>query len=175
MTDAAGPLSLVEQTLKNTLGDCAAFRTWVGASGDDAQEQARNRIHRAALGPPDDLAEYTKAELARKRPYVLFWDTPDFEIIADSDAGYEITGTLAVRFEWDVPEAIKNDPDEIDLRFKNIVGEILAELFAKRTEGGYLAVTAISKADMYNRTEPGEAKTVGDVVWWDWAIGHSGI
>ena len=182
MTTPAGIISLPIQNLRVSVADCDAFRTWVGASGDDAQEQARARIHNTALPPPDGGGEYTLNEMKGLRPYAIIGMAPDdrqpgFQMSIDSvgAAGfdYELSGRLAMLFEQDVPDEIKNDPGEIDIRFLNTCGAILAELGVLSGQGGYLAWSDLDAHGPF-RTHPEFVETYGDVVQLDMTIDWQG-
>jgi len=175
VTDAAGYISLPEHYLLVSLADCATFRTWVNASGDDAQAQARARIHDTALPPSSTGEPYTLAELQRFRPFAII-DTMQARRFAKeaTRAMLGTTGVLLLILEQDVPEPIQNDPAEIGRRFKNAVGKIANELLAQAEDDGKLDIQAVDYTEPYYRTEEDVHETFGDVVCAQLFIEHEG-
>ena len=159
MTVATGSMALAKQNLLYAIADCAAFRTLVGASGDDAQAQARARIHRDAIVAPEsgDIA-FTADELQKLRPCVLL-GTGDFS----KENALSRSGRIVAYFFWDVPEAIATDPAEISLRVENLLGTIDQEMTVLARTGGYfdgeMEVEGVSRSarELY--------PTQGDFIW----------
>jgi len=172
----AGCLALAKDTLKATLGDCASFRTWVGASGDDVQAQALNRIHKDDLPPPEDSNVYTLAELQALRPFAIIYTAGGFRKEYDaSPAEFENTGTLAVLLEQDVPERIKNDPAAIADEFETVIGQIMDDLCALVDQAGYLTITAINLPEEWVRSDPKSEPDFGDAAMAMLFVEHKGI
>ena len=149
LTAAAGCISLPEEILRASLADCYYFRRWQGAAWSQAEALAR--IYPDAL-PPPTADGFTLAELTALRPFVLLWTEPQagFRLHHDSsgsDFFYNHSGKLSLLFEQAVPDAIKDDPAEVDRRFKNEVGLMICSrdgdkpgLCELSGQGGYLAI-----------------------------------
>ena len=168
MSTIAGPIMLAQEYLRTTLADSAAFRTFVGASGSEAQTQALNRIHHEGL-PLEKVGEtFTASELRALRPCAIVW-------IDDGGAGYSTTalaagvwsdrGSLHVELQWDVPDEIRGDMDEADRRFKSLVGQIIADIKVLAYAGGYLACEEISLVEGPVHIHPDDESSQGDYVW----------
>lgn len=162
---------MAQTNLEELLADCATFRTWVGASGADAQTQARNRIHGVALPPPERGGEYSVAELRRGRPLAMIWMAPD--------DGYERTplgesGAFIIRLEQDVREAVANDPNAIITEFQEVYGAIVEEMNTLSRSGGYLLCRSIMPVDQVHRardeTHPAQGDTVQVDLRVEWGL-----
>ena len=161
----AGCLALAKDNAKATLADCATFRTWVGASGDDAQAQALNRIYKDELPKPADGNTYTLEELQARRPFAIAYTGPGFRLEKDSGDSTWSTGTIAILLEQDIPERITNDPAAIADEFETVIGKIIYEFMALAVggTGGYLSATSISVPDEWVRSNPDAKADFGDV------------
>ena len=158
MTAATGSMSLAEENLQNTLADCAAFRTLVGASGDDVQAQARARVHMETIVSPEsgDIV-YSVEELQKHRPCVLL-GTADY----DEEDSLIVTGRIDAQFYWDVPDAIAADGAEVMRRFRNTLGTIRSEMKVLARTGGYFDGTM--SVDSVVRSAREAIPTQGDFV-----------
>jgi hypothetical protein len=181
MTAAVGSMSKAREVLRVALADCDSFRSWVGASGEDAQDQARARIHDDALPEPEDGGpELTLAELRKHRPYAIV-ATATFgrDHVSTSDGyDYGADGGLSLQLEQDVPEAIKNNPAEIARRFENLIGSVIDDLCALSGTSdaeSYLAFESIKMPEPWSRTHPDDHPTEGDAVRAELLIEWSGI
>jgi len=161
MTAAAGSLMKAQDHLRTMLANAAAVRTWMGV---ETVAAALAKIHHEALPPPaDDAVEYTLAELATYRPFII--------VSTDEENGYRKTaeamgvfaagGTLRVELEQAVP-ADKTNPAEIAILFKNSIGAIIDELVGMVDTAGYLAFDQIAMTLGPFRATEDEATTQGD-------------
>lgn len=166
MTTPSDSISTILETLKNSLGDASTFRTWVGASGSDAQEQARKRVYKQALPPPESGPTHTLIELQTYRPFVIisFFRFAREQVATSSNFEWENNGELLLHFEQDVPPEIADNHAEIGVQFMNNLGGILDDLCDLAGQGGYLAFTEIDMYEPWYRTHPDEAATEGDAV-----------
>lgn len=169
MTDPAGSVSKAQENLRGSLADSTAFRTWVGASGPSAQQQALNRIHHESLPPRTTGEAYGLVELQGMRPFCLL-STIRFHKrkIAAFDFGEE--GTLALHFEEDVAVEIVSNEGEIGRRIMNSVGQILDDIVNKSGTPLYLDIDEVELGPYIRSTEE-QAEAEGDFVWVD-AVVH---
>lgn len=164
MTAPAGSIMLAQDNAKNTLADVTAFRTWAGASN---QAEALALIYHDGLPPPADRESYTKAELELYRPCALFWTDPDAgfgsEVIATSGdvSEWEDRGKIVFSLEENVPADIAEDLSEVDLRFKNSIGQIMDGLKGLFGKAGYLACLKMDM-DGPHRVKPDNETDQGD-------------
>jgi hypothetical protein len=141
---ATGPITKAEDHLVETLANCARFQTLVGALN---ATEAKASIHTDALTEPASDGIYTQAELEALHPYAL--------VATDGDAGYymEFSSMSAVggheyadggRIVLALARIAPGVSITADERgWKEIVGEIIAQLFVLAGGAGYLAITAI--------------------------------
>ncbi len=165
-TAATNALALAQNHLRVSLADCATFRAWVGATGDDAQQQARDRIHDEGLPEPPLGVVYSLEEIQALRPHAII-STLSFRSEHDSSGsgfGFAHSGILVLRLEQDVPTDIANDMAEIGRRFTNLVGAIWDELEALSGGGGYLAIESIDMGEPFGRSAEQDAESIGDFV-----------
>jgi len=170
---AAGSISIAQDLLRTTLGDCATWRTWVGASGASAQAQARARIHDEALPPPANGDQYGRDELRALRPYALI-GTNRFGSIstaASSSLEHDDSGELTLRLVWEIPDNIIDDHAAISREFLNGVGQIWDELLALAGQAGYLAISQIDMPEPWQRNEQDAAETEGNEATVDLVVG----
>lgn len=171
-TAAAGSLATVQETMRTMLGDCAAFRTMVGATGANIQAQALANVYHEALPPPSAGGEYTLDELATMRPFALL-STLAFEKTHDSTGDgfqYSESGTIWLRLEWDVPVDIADNDQEIGRRVDNDIGGIIDDLCDLAGKGPYLSMEHIELTEPWSRTRRQERASNGDAVVADFTI-----
>jgi len=172
----AGCLALAKDTLKASLADCDSFRTWVGASGDNAQTQALNRIYKDDLPPPTNRNIYTLAELNALRPFAIIYTADGFRKDKDASPGeFWHTGSLAILLEQAIPERIKNDPAAIADEFETIIGQIIDDLCALVDQAGYLSITAINYPEEWVRSDPDAEPDFGDAAMAMLTIEYEGM
>jgi len=173
MIAASGCITLVEENLKKSLAASSTFRTWIGATGDDANDQARSRIHFDEWPPPSDGNAHTSAEMRALLPSAIV-DTEDFTATESAVGEHDNSGFLRVKLEWDIPERILNDPGAIAREFKNIIGGIIDDLFAMSGTAERLSIRQI-RMERPDRTHPTEECDLGDVFCTKLIIEHYGI
>jgi len=167
MTAPAGCISLAQDYWRKTLAGSATLQVWAGVHTDPSPATAvLERIHHEALPPPDSGGEYTLSELQSLRPYVIVWTEEEsgFELnISDMDAsqGFVESGSLRAELVQDVPSEIADDPAEVDLQFRNTVGQILDDMAALAGQAGYLAFTRIVASGPH-RAHPEHVTDMGD-------------
>ena len=163
MTAATGAFGLTFEYLRASLGDSDAFRSWVGASGDNAQTQARNRVHRESLRRAK-TGEYTATELGQRRPFAIVV-SESFDMTADSSSGVDQflrSNGLWLHLEQDVPLGIENDAQELSVRWWNIIDAIVADIAALSGQAGYLAFNRITAPEEWYRASKREVRRLGD-------------
>ena len=164
MTAPAGSLMLAQDNAKKTLADVTAFRTWAGAAD---QAEALDRIYHDGLPPPADREGYSKDELELYRPCALIWTEEDAgfgaEAIATSGDAFEWQGRgkIVITFEQNVPPEIAEDLAEVDLRFKNSIGQIIDGLTDLFGGAGYLACLDLTMDGPF-RVRPDNEPDQGD-------------
>jgi len=179
-TAAAGSLSLTLDTMRNTLAKAAAFRTWIDASGDDANQntQALARVFEDELPLPAAGGEYTKEELEALRPHVLVegFDGYHSESDATGDAAAfgSRSGAISLRFVGHVPPEIENNISEIGRRIRNDVGQILDDMEALRETAGFLTITTVDIANDWQLSPDDELETMGRYAEMNVDVGFSG-
>ena len=164
MVTPAGPISLAEDYLADTLAAVSAFQTLVGAA---SAAEAKESIYNDALpAPAADGGEYTLAELQDYHPYALVETDPeggyqmDFASIGgDGTHEYRDSGKLILRIVRLIDTAGEIEDDE--RTFKNTIGQILDGLWGLAGQAGYLAITAIRVVG-WHRFHPNDEPALGD-------------
>ena len=140
MTTPSGILSLPMKYLRDSLADCAAFRTFAGAAD---QAAALARIHYFELTPPADVEAYTKAEITALRPYAIVATQDRNGFSAELDgASDHFEFADSGRLWLYVARTVAGDQPELE--FCNHLGAIVAGLCKLAGQAGYLALTEIS-------------------------------
>jgi len=164
MTAASGPKAKALDCFRDTLADCTSFRTWVGASGDDAQAIALSRIHKRTTPPPEDGRVFGVDELRDLRPYAVIWcerfSTP--KVAEPQTFGEE--GEFTVHFVQDIAPSLEDDEAETLHVMDNLVGDVMSDMSALAATGGYLAVTGFESEDP-GLGAPDEESAQGDIAW----------
>lgn len=165
-TAATNLLALAQNNLRVSLADCATFRTWVGAEGDDSQQQARDRIHDEGLPEPPLGVTFGLADLQALRPHAVISTLGLHSEHGSTGSvfGFDDSGILVLRLEQDVPQDIAHDMAEIGRRFTNTIGAIWDELKALSGGGGYLAIESIDMPEPWGRSAEQDAESMGDFV-----------
>lgn len=168
MTEA-GPIAEAEVCLRDTLADCAHFRTLVQASGSGAQEQARNRIHYDLLRERRAGDQYGELELNELIPYALVGTLPGDEgasgdAVSTGSAGFNFVHSGGRGKLWLVVchEAPKDVPEyEVNRRGKEVIDQIISDLEGLAGTGGYLAMLHWLLLERM-RTDPDNVEIMGD-------------
>jgi len=160
MSTATGATGIAQETLKNLIADSTTFRTWVGATGDNAQAQARNRVHEDRLVLPTGEG-FDKDRLEGLRPFaVVGTGGPEsFTAERESRAGWLESGVVFLTFEDDVAPAIRHDPTEYFKRFRNNYDAVIAEV--QTAAVGVWDMGNPSIVDGPNEKQPEETETQG--------------
>jgi hypothetical protein len=138
---AAGILSLAQDALRSTLADSTTYR----ALTDPVMEQAAAlaSIHRDGLPAPADTHEYTLAELEGYRPFATIVDDDD-NSFAGSTVDWMHRGRMLVTIERDAPDGASPTPsDPATKEWRDIIGQIIADLQTVAGTAGYLDITSI--------------------------------
>lgn len=127
----SGVLSLVQETLKNTLGDSDTFRTFCDV---DDRAGALARIHHERLPAPDNGQEYSTDEMEDLWPHaIVTMDVAEgFVIVKTSATGFQGSGTLWLMVARMLPQGAD---DVIDREFKDYAGDIIEDLCAACVDG----------------------------------------
>ena len=161
---AAGPRGKAEEYLRNTLADCAAFRSWTGTTNNQAA--ARNRIHYDTLPLPDDKDEFRPDELQRLRPYAIVShkrEDDGHHLEQISTHHFSSSGVIEMVFEQDIPEDAEFNAAQFQQRFKNTMDTIASELWALThpAAAGYLALTDITMVGNPQEARLSEEQRIG--------------
>lgn len=115
---------------RTLLANCSAFQTWAGAANATA---ALSSIVRVADASPS-------------RPFALL-SAGDSESQGAEAGGatthFALSGTVQLRFEWDIPDDYADDPRGAEIKFLNDLGEILNDLEDLAGTDSYLNVRQI--------------------------------
>jgi len=161
----SGGISLAEEYLKASLAASSHFQALVEAENAEA---ALESIHNDGLPPPAAAdGRYTKTELVGYHPYGIVATDPErgyatrFSAIG-STGGHEYVdaGSLVLVLARIVP-AEETAIATAERAWKDVVGPILADLWAVAGLAGYLAVTAIELAELA-RYHPDDEPEMGD-------------
>jgi hypothetical protein len=127
VTTAAGSISLAQESLRTMLADCPAFRALCGAADRGA---ALAHIYHEGLPPPANGSEHTAAEHAALRPWAIVYTDGrrGFQRRKESTGGFRSAGKLRLRLARSCDAADAEPTADSMLAWKNIVGQILAEL-----------------------------------------------
>jgi hypothetical protein len=142
MTVPADSLSLAQEHLRLMVADSTAFRAWAAAA---SQAAALARIHHDVL-PAGAGTEHTLAELQAARPFAIVWTDPEggYEFsLASFDDGfsYRDAGRIWLLLEQDVPAADADDPAELHIKLRNLMGALIKDLCGMAGKAGYLNLT----------------------------------
>jgi len=166
---ASGAMTTAEQLLKDTLAACTAFQEWVGAT---TAATAAESIYLEALQPDEYYSDRHELErLKSRRPFAQIWTSEESGFSMQRTAAPNVmvaNGTLYLRLERNVPEAIAHDYAEVDRTFKNVLGAIVSSgdaaepgLAELGSQAGYLDIDTIT-VQQWSRTAPDEWPTIGD-------------
>lgn len=172
MTSPSGGPSLALGYLKTTLAGSSTFQTLVGAIDATA---ALTSIYLDSLPVATDGNQHTAAELASFRPYALLWmnESGGYEVThesTDSAHRFRESGSHMMQIEQTVPSGVTTNNTEVELLWRNTIGDIIGEMIDLAGQATYLAITRISIASGPHRTHPDEVPTLGDSQWVDLAI-----
>lgn len=126
------------------LADSPTFRAWVFA---DNQAEALAKIYDEGLPLPNDreVMQYTVEELFNYRSYAEVYTqgviTVHDGVSSDSD-DYAPSGEIAFGLFGTIPNEIKSNAREIVLRFENLIGGVIGDLWSLSGNAGYLAMNA---------------------------------
>ena len=172
-TAPSGPISLVEQRLKVLLANSATWQTWTGSANATA---ALDTIYLNALPKPAAADGYALDELQTYRPFAVI-ATDEAEGFAKakfaegSSFSFDESGRMTLTIEADIAAGDVDDDAEASMKFKNNLGNVLAEIAALAgTEGTievdgnpmYLRVTNISVDAGPYRSDEDQVPTEGD-------------
>ena len=150
-----------QDLLATTLAASTTFRTFVGAADPSG---ALERIYHDYI--PEPAGEvYTPDELSDIRPCAMIYTLPanGFEWTKDAASGghncWTGSGRLVCVLMRDFPTDM--DASEADVDFREIAGDILADIRDLAETGGYLAATKFSGSGPF-RTLPEELSEIGD-------------
>ena len=140
MTTPSGILSLPMKYLRDSLADCAAFRSFAGAAG---QAEALARIHYFELTPPANGEVYTKNEITALRPYAIVATQDRNGFAAELDAvSNHFEFADSGRLWLYVARTVAGDQPDLD--FCNHLGAIVEGLCGLAGQAAYLAFSEIS-------------------------------
>lgn len=169
-TTEQGIIAKAKERFRTSLANCYYLQRW--QSNLWTATQLQRRIYLDALPPPPNNSdEYTREELEKLRPYVLVYKSGAVELeLAAAPAGYTIRGQMTAMLEQHVPHDVAGDPGELDRRFENLVGRVIATFndsepglveLSKISEQGYLHIHQISDDGPY-RVQAQQVESLGD-------------
>jgi hypothetical protein len=141
---ATGGITLCEEHLRRTLADCPRFRAWCGA---DNQAQALARIHFDDLPAPEDgAAALSEDQIIALRPFALIETGKQggYSRGRVATETYVEAGLLWIVLEENVPADLAQHTAALARKFKNTLGQIIAELLALAYEPDYLAIDQLT-------------------------------
>lgn len=131
----AGSISLAQENFRVTIADTATFRQLVEAADRAA---ALEHLYHDGLPEPANGTEYTKEEIQDYRPWGIVFtdDHRGFRRRKVSTGGFRSSGRLRLRLCRECPNPTADGPNsEAVLEWKNIVGQIIAELCSLAVAG----------------------------------------
>ena len=159
---ASGGFSKFLERAKKTLGQCTAWQTWTGDTGDETAAT----LH---------IAEYeklwTEAEVAAGRDVRAMISVEAMRLIPMTSVW---TGTLVYHFEMPVAAGYVNDPEQAFRDFNNNCAAVVAEMVADGRADTTGLLLALREEGMTQdgpwRTPEAQRETDDDVIWMDWRI-----
>jgi len=131
----SGSMSLAQEHFRVTIADCATFRSLVNAADRPA---ALAHLYHEGLPPPSNGSEHTAEEHDELRPWgIVFTDEHrGFQRRVVSTGGFRSSGRLRLRLCRSCDDLTDLEPtSDAMLEWKNIVGQIIAELCAHSIAG----------------------------------------
>jgi hypothetical protein len=135
-------MSTTEDILRTMLANQALVRTFLTRDGRDMEDaaDALAHIYHAGLPAPAARGEYTAAELAAYRPYILVHEEA-YAVDRISTSGWQAGGEIVIAFFETVPTAQLTAIAASYVTFRDAVKAILAQLAAASQQtAGYLMV-----------------------------------
>ena len=169
--------------LARLLCDCPAWQAWAAGHDDVGKHAAlvaAAHVHHVALPRPADVTKgYGKAELEALRPFVVIDFPPpeaeDEEAFVAAQAGggfFAHRGRLNLRFEADVPAALRGDIAAAKLWMMERLGRVIEDVTGLANTSGYLAVRELRlwcppvHADEIDAADKGDFFTADLLVSW---------
>lgn len=153
----------VQEIARQTLANCDSFQSLVSAS--TASRAAEMIYHDAWPKPQSGLPEHTLAEIQALRPCAIVYTEDDRGFVANRDASadicWHISGIIHIVIFRNVPVIDVNDPSNVDVDFRTIIGNILSDLINLSETAGMLASRRITFEGPW-RTDVKDLKSVGD-------------
>ena len=165
MTTPTGPISIARDALRRMIADCAVFRAWIGASGDNEnqQSQALNRIYVNVLPRPANGRQHTRDELLGYLPCALVYTGhPVYDSQPLASREYSAGGVLMAKFFWEVPEEIADNDFEIETRLHNFLGDLVEQLKGLAGVHPYLGEIELGISENFSRTKKEFREPEGD-------------
>jgi len=156
---SAGSISLRLKYLADTLANCAAFQSLVGAA--NAAEALRH-IWEDGLPAPTTGSQYTVSELQGMLPYALIWCEKITHTHEAEPASFMVDAELAVQLVRAVPEELRWDMHQASRQWSNTVGTIMDQMRAQASTAGRLSIATIEMAEPHYRTMTEEERSEGD-------------
>lgn len=162
MTAPAGCMSLAQEYLRITLANSATFQALVEHVDD--VDSTKESIYHEGLPAPADGDAYTAAELEAYRPYAVVSTREEqgFGKRRDALGAFVDSGFLMLEIVRTSPEDLLDDRAELDLTWRNIIGQILDELEALAGTAGMLDIKALNLVAGPDRMHPDPAEAQGD-------------
>ncbi len=153
----------VQEVARQTLANCDSFQSLVSAS--TASRAAEMIYHDAWPKPASGLPEHTLAEIQALRPCAIVYTHENGGFKSRRDASADIcwhhSGIVNFLIFRNVPEIDVNDPSNVDVDFRTIIGNIYSELIELSETAGMLAIRELTYDGPW-RTDVKDLKSVGD-------------
>lgn len=135
-------MSTTEDTVRTMLADQSLVRAFLAKTGRtmEAASDALPHIHHAGLPAPAARGEYTAAELAGYRPYLIVYEAA-YGVHRTSTTGWQVGGEMVVEFFEDVPDDDLDDLAGSYVAMRDAVKAILGAMAAASVAtAGYLPI-----------------------------------
>lgn len=154
----------VQELLRVSLANSAAFQTFVGAANATA---ALAKIYHDAWPKPTTGATHTLAEITALRPSAIIYTEEDQGFTVERDASgasdwdRKNSGRLVAVLFRNVPEADRNNLTKVATDFRTTVGAIIDELMDQSVTAGRLHIQRITASGPW-RTAKERLQAEGD-------------
>lgn len=153
----------VQEIARQTLAACDSFQSLVSASS--AARAAEHIYHDAWPKPASGQPVHTLAEMNALRPSAIVYTDENNGFVSTRDASADIcwhhSGIIHFVIFRNVPVVDVNDPSNVDVDFRTILGDIYSELIDLSETPDMLAIRRITFDGPW-RTEIKDLSAIGD-------------
>lgn len=140
-TAATSSLGKAREHLRAMLAASSAFRTWVGAAGEDEaalSAAAAESVWYESLPMPEVGNTYSEDEITEYWPYALI-ATEDYAARRVANQTFDDGGVFLIQLVGLADDA-NNNPNETTVLFENVTAKIVEELAGLSEQAGYLEI-----------------------------------